>query len=84
MVHTLVINSSQSFNWISSVFCMHIKDLVNMCMVFNLAIFSRTVLSKKRLIVHSLCNHLLSELTLDLFNILHTCYMHIEDVHADD
>ena len=24
---------------------------------------------------------ILSELTLDLFNILRTCYMHIEDVH---
>ena len=26
-----VINS-QSFNWISSIFCIHIRDLVNMCM----------------------------------------------------
>ena len=30
-----------------------------------------------------LCNQLLSELILDLFNTLHTCYMHIEDVHED-
>ena len=32
---------------------------------------------------HTLCNQFLSELTLDLFNILHTCYMHIEDVHEE-
>ena len=31
----------------------------------------------------TLCNQLLSELTLDLFNILLTCYMHIEDVHEE-
>ena len=40
-----------------------------------------TVPSKYWLIVHTLCNQLVSELILDLFNILHTCYMHIEHVH---
>ena len=37
----------------------------------------------KWLIVHSLCNQLPSELTLDSFNILHTCYRPSEHVHEE-
>ena len=50
--------------------------------VFNVAIFLQLYLVK---MVDSayLCNQLLSELTLDLFNILHTFYKHIEDVHKE-
>ena len=33
--------------------------------------------------VHTLCNQLSLELTLDVLNILHTCYRHIEDVHEE-
>ena len=32
IVHNLFNSSSQSFNWIFSVFCIHTRDLVNMCM----------------------------------------------------
>ena len=49
-----------------------------------LAIFLRLYLVNLYwLVVHTLCNQLLSELILDLFNILHTCYMHIEYVHEE-
>ena len=35
------------------------------------------------IIVHTLCNQLLSELMLDSFNILHTCYRPSEHVHEE-
>ena len=35
------------------------------------------------LIVHTLWNQLLLELSLNLFNILQICYRHIEDVHEE-
>ena len=35
------------------------------------------------LIIHTLWNQLLLELSLDLFNTLQICYRHIEDVHEE-
>ena len=44
--------------------------------VFNLAILRWPI-------VHTLWNHLLLKLLLDLFNTLQICYRHIEDVHEE-
>ena len=49
--------------------------------VFNLSHFQTTAPSKLWLIVHTLWNQLLLQLSLNLFSILQICYRHIEDVH---
>ena len=49
----------------------------------NLQGFSDLAPSKWCLIVYTLWNQLLLELSLDLFNTLQVCYRHIEDVHEE-
>ena len=50
---------------------------------FFLSHFSRTAPSNWWLIVYTLWNQLLLELSLDLFNTLKICCRHIEDVHEE-
>ena len=50
---------------------------------FFLSHFSMTAPSNWWLIVYTLWNQLLLELSLDLFNTLKICYRHIEDVHEE-
>ena len=85
-----VINSSHSFQWIFLKPCVHVVDILKMCMwVFDGAKINFDSLSNLVILgnflhcrVWSLYNQLLFQFSMDHFESMLSCCGYIEDVHV--
>ena len=56
---------------------------IKICPCLSVGVTVRLSMCSSHFRVKSLCNQLLPQFSVDLFETLHTCYGHIEDVHVD-